>query len=277
MNINWFPGHMTKSLRMMQSEVKTIDMVIYLLDARAPMSCFNPKFNQIFGNKPVLYVLNKHDLADSEKTQQFVLQLEQKGMLAIKLNAAKSGAGKTIEPLLKKLFQAKLQKFEAKGINVLPKAMVIGVPNVGKSTLINNLAAKAKALTGNKPGVTRGKQVITLQSGIQLVDTPGTLWPSFENKKTAINLALIGSIKDEVLDLNELAFYLIDFLPKHYPGLLEKRYNLTNLENTPLGIIQQIAKSRGFLLKGGEFDIDRTCQMIITEFRKGLIGNITLD
>lgn len=277
MNINWFPGHMTKSLRMMEKEVKTVDIIIYLLDARAPMSSFNPKFIEIIGNKPVLHVINKYDLADEAKTDKFIANLRAKNLTVIKLNAGKSGAGKTIEPLLKKLISSKIEKFENKGISVLPKAMVIGVPNVGKSTLINNLANVSKTTTGNKPGVTRGKQAITLESGIQLIDTPGTLWPSFDKEQTALNLALIGSIKDEVLDQNELAFKLVEYLKVNYPELLKSRYKLQEFSKDTFEDLHNIAASRGFLHKGGDFDLDRTCVMILNEFKKGLIGNITLD
>ncbi|MGI5842068.1 MAG: ribosome biogenesis GTPase YlqF [Christensenellales bacterium] len=277
MNINWFPGHMTKSLRMMEKEVKNVDVIIYLLDARAPQSSFNPKFESIIGNKPVLYVLNKYDLADDKKTDEFIKKLKKSGATAIKLDASKSGAGKVLEPLLKQLISRKIEKFLNKGIKILPKAMIIGVPNVGKSTLINNLANVSKAKTGNKAGVTRGKQQITLESGIVLLDTPGTLWPSFDREETALNLAIIGSINDNVLDKNEIAYGLISVLKAEYPEKLKARYNLKELDKTTHEIAYDIAVSRGFLLKGGDFDMDRTCNMLITEYRKGLFGKITLD
>lgn len=276
MNINWFPGHMTKSLRMMESEVKNVDIIIYLLDARAPISSFNPKFKNITKDKSILYILNKYDLADDKKTDKFIEELKNDGFVAIKLNASVSGSSKIIEPILKSISSNKIEKFGLKGITMLPKAMVIGVPNVGKSTLINNLVGKSKTLTGNKPGVTRGKQTVTLESGIQLVDTPGTLWPSFENEKIAMNLAIIGSIKDAVVDVNELAFYLVDYLKNNYPNNLFNRYGVSMVDDN-YELLHQIAFKRGFLLKGGEFDLDRTCQMLINEFRKGLIGKITLD
>jgi ribosome biogenesis GTPase A len=280
MNINWFPGHMTKSLRMMEKEVKNVDIIMYLLDARCPNSSFNPKFTAIIGNKPVLYILNKYDLADDKKTDEFIAKLKQdnKNVEAIKLNASRSGAIKIVLPILKRLLKEKFDRFENKGINLLPKAMVIGVPNVGKSTFINNLANKTKAKAGNKAGVTRGKQLISLDNGVVLLDTPGTLWPSFEDAKTGVNLALVGSVRDEVIDLNELAFYLVDFLKENYKNALIDRYSLTEEEilDVTYETVFAIAKKRGFLLKGGDFDLDRTCYMLITEFRKGLLGNITL-
>lgn len=281
MRINWFPGHMTKSLRMMEAEIKNVDVIIYMLDARCPISSLNPKFEDIIGQKPVLYVLNKYDLADNFKTDEFIKYFENKNKnyFAIKLNASKSGAIKIVLPLLKNLLKDRINHFENKGIKLLPKAMVIGVPNSGKSTFINNLANIKKAKAGNKAGVTRGKQLVSLDNGLALVDTPGTLWPSFENPKTGINLALVGSVKDEVVDMNELAFYLLDFLNKNYQKSLIDRYNLTtdDLKLSTYEIAKKIAEQRGFLIKGGEFNLERTCFMIITEFRKGLLGKITLD
>ncbi len=281
MKINWFPGHMTKSLRMMEAEVKNVDVIIYLLDARCPSSSLNPKFNSIIGHKPILYVLNKYDLADDKKTELFIKKLESKNenCFAIKLNASKSGAIKIVLPLLKKLLKDKLEHFENKGINLLPKAMVIGVPNAGKSTFINNLANIKKAKAGNKAGVTRGKQLISLDNGLALVDTPGTLWPSFENEKTGVNLAIVGSIKDEVLDINELAFYLLNFLKEKYPQNLVNRYALIDedLKLDTYELAGVIASKRGFLEKGGNFNLERTCLMLIIEFRKGLLGKVTLD
>lgn len=281
MKINWFPGHMTKSLRMMETEIKNVDAIIYLLDARCPISSLNPKFDLIIGSKPILYILNKFDLADDNKTEKFIKQFEniEKNNFAIKLNASKSGAIKIILPLLKKLLKEKIEHYQNKGLKLLPKVMVIGVPNSGKSTFINNLANLKKAKAGNKAGVTRGKQLISLDSGLALIDTPGTLWPSFENSQTGVNLALVGSIKDEVVDINELAFYLLNFLKENYPNGLVSRYNLKleDLQKETYKLAEIIASKRGFLEKGGSFNLERTCLMIITEFRKGLLGKITLE
>lgn len=281
MKINWFPGHMTKSLRMMEAEVRNVDAIIYLLDARCPISSLNPKFNSIIGSKPVLYVLNKFDLADDYKTEMFIKQLEAKNpnCVAIKLNASKSGAIKTVLPILKNLLKSRIEHFENKGVTMLPKAMVIGVPNAGKSTFINNLANIKKAKAGNKAGVTRGKQLISLDNGLALIDTPGTLWPSFDNPKTGANLAIVGSIKDEVVDINELAFYLLNFLKEKYPNNIKQRYELEeqDLAQETYELAGKIAAKRGFLIKGGDFDLERTCLMLITEFRKGFLGRVTLD
>ncbi len=276
-SINWFPGHMTKTLRMMKAEMDKVDVVIYVIDSRIVASSLNPEFVSFIKNKPVLYVLNKFDLCDEKKTIEISKNLKRENAVVIKLDASKSGAGKIVEPLILKLAQNKIEKFKKKGIKILPRAMVIGVPNCGKSTLINNLCKGAKTETGNRPGVTRGKQVVTLKSGIQLYDTPGTLWPKFESDETGLNLALVGSIKDEIVDSNYLARYLISFLSKNYAKELENRYKINLEDKDDNAIIQDIAKARGFLIKGGEFDFERTCSMLVNEFRKGLIGKITLD
>lgn len=276
-NINWFPGHMTKSLRMMKAEMDKVDIVIYLLDSRAVKSSLNPEFVSFIKSKPVLFVLNKFDLCDGQKTLASAKFLEKENAIVIKLDASKSGAGKIIEPILMKLAHDKVEKYKKKGINILPRAMVIGVPNCGKSTLINNLCKESKTQTGNRPGVTRGKQIVTLKSGIQLYDTPGTLWPKFEKQEIGLNLALVGSIKNEVVDVNHLAKYLVDILKRDYPEAILKRYSVAVDNKDSLDIIEEIAKKRGFLLKGAEIDYDRACAMLVTEFRKGLIGKITLD
>ena len=277
LGINWFPGHMTKTLRMMKAEMDKVDVVIYVIDSRIVASSLNPEFVSFIKNKPVLYVLNKFDLKKKKKTLEISKNLKRENAIVIKLDASKSGAGKIVEPLILKLAQNKIEKFRKKGIKILPRAMVIGVPNCGKSTLINNLCKGAKTETGNRPGVTRGKQVVTLKSGIQLYDTPGTLWPKFESDETGLNLALVGSIKNEIVDTNYLAKYLVNYLSKNYNNELEYRYKIKLKEKDAIEILQDIGKIRGFLIKGGEIDYDRTCAMLITEFRKGLIGKITLD
>lgn len=276
MKINWFPGHMTKSLRMMQKEVSNVDVLIYLLDARAPKSCINPKFVSIAKDKQILYVLNKYDLADEKKLKATKAELSLTAPV-LELNSAKSGAGKIVEPVLLKLSKEKIEKYRQKGIKYTPKAMVIGVPNCGKSTLINNLCGESKAITGNRPGVTRGKQLVTLKSGIQLIDTPGTLWPSFDDQTTARNLALVGSIKDDVVNLVELACEFVKFLKQTYPDCLLQRYKLDALADDDLQVLSDISKKRGLLLKGGEPDIDKGAVALLNDFRKGLLGKICLD
>ena len=256
MIIQWFPGHMTKALRMMEKEIAIVDCVIYVLDARAPFSSLNPKLHTLIGEKPIIYALNKIDI----------------------LNSTVSGATKKIESAIKTACKEKIEKYKAKNINTTLRAMVLGVPNCGKSTLINNLCGKARTVTGNKAGVTKGKQWVKIASGIEIMDTPGTLWPAFDNDYVAKHLAYIGSIKEEVLDIPELSIDFIAEIRDLDPNILTSRYkfemtpDITNLE-----ILEQIAKSRGLLLRGGEYDYDKAAFALLTDFKKGKLGNITLE
>ena len=274
--INWFPGHMAKSLNQMTDEIKNVDMLIYVLDARAPFSCLNPKFDAISLGKPVLYVLNKTDLADEQKTKIVYQKLSSmQSSKCIMLSSIISGANSKIEPLMKELCTQKFEKYKAKGLNAFLRAMVVGVPNSGKSTLVNNLCGQKKAITGDRAGVTRGKQWVKLKNGFELLDTPGTLWPNLEDQKVATNLALIGSIKNEILDTNELCLSLVEILSKLYPQSLKNRYNI-EIDKTPLQTLMNIANAKKFMLKG-DIDFERTCTFILEEFKKGKLGNITLD
>ncbi len=276
--INWFPGHMAKALNQMTDEMKKVDMLIYVLDSRAPFSCLNPKFDALSVNKPVLYVLNKSDLADDDKTEKYKNSLNSKqNSFCIVLNSTLSGANKQIEPIMKTLCKDKIEKYKTKGIKINLRAMVVGVPNSGKSTLINNLCGQKKAITGDKAGVTRGKQWVLLKNGFEVLDTPGTLWPNLENQTVAHNLAIIGSIKNEVVDTNELALYLIKFLKSNYKQSLKNKYDIDDDSLSDIEIIEQIANKKHYLLKGNEIDYDRTCFSIVDDFRKGKLGKITLD
>lgn len=275
--INWFPGHMTKALREMEVESKNVDMVIYVLDARAPNSCINPEFLKIIGNKPILYVLNKADMVNESDLHEFINSHTTNTSCVVMLDSTKSGAIKQIEPLMIKLCKDKLEKYKQKGFKINLRAMVIGVPNSGKSTLINNLCGVKKATTGNKAGVTRGKQWLSLKNGFELLDTPGTLYPNITNQKIALNLAFIGSIKNEVVDLNEIAFEFINFCKIKYPENLCEKYNIQNASVPVVEIIDHIAEFKHYLLKGGDFDYDRTCFAIIDDFRKGKLGKIILE
>lgn len=277
-NINWFPGHMTKALREMEKEIKNIDLIFYCLDARAPLSCINPKLTNLAKNKKIIYVLTKSDMVNSTALETFKKHLTTDNSFTVSLNGTESNSSKILYEKAKIILKEKLDKKTQKGINSYIKAMVIGVPNAGKSTLINNLCKKAKTITGNKPGVTRGKQWVTVDEGLILLDTPGTLWPSFENDKIARNLAYIGSIKDDVLDTTNLAFDFIKDIVKIDKTLLENRYSIAILDNEEtLNIFDKICMSRKCISRGNELDYDKCAKVILDDFRKGRLGKIILD
>lgn len=274
--INWFPGHMAKALRDMTEEVKNVDMVIYVLDARAPKSSVNPEFVGIIGNKPILYILNKADLVEKQDLARFYDYFKKPNTEVLELNSTVLGAIKRIEPIMTRLCSEKLEKYKQKGFKINLRAMVLGVPNSGKSTLINNLCGSKKTITGDKAGVTRGKQWLSLKNGFEVLDTPGTLYPNITNQQTALNLAFLGSIRNEVVDMNELALDFLNFCKKHHFKNLQEKYKLE--ENcSALEMLDQIASFKHYLLKGGDVDYDRTCFAIIDDFRKGKLGKICLD
>ena len=270
MKINWFPGHMSKALNEMKKMLKFIDVIIYVLDSRAPISSVNPSLNKLSENKPVLYVFNKTDLADQAKTVSIAQKFKGDGFDYVCLNSTMSGAGKIIKQKLKTLTNAKIQKYLANGVKTTIRALVVGVPNSGKSTLINNLCGKAKAITGDRPGVTKQNLWLPLGENIEICDTPGTLYPNLTDQNLAQNLAFIGSIKDVIVDQVELAEALLDRLNQLYPHLVEQRY-------TKNATLEDVAKKRGYLTHGSESDYERTAQAVIDDFRKGRIGKITLD
>lgn len=278
MIIQWFPGHMTKALRMMEKEIKVVDAIIYVLDARAPFSCVNPKLNTIIGDKPIIYILNKCDLANAEYTKQWQEYFAKFGATCIMLNSTESGTAKKVENAIKSALVNKVDKLKQKGINTILRAMVLGVPNSGKSTLINNLCGVAKTITGNRPGVTKGKQWVKIASGIEILDTPGTLWPAFDNNQVAHHLAYIGSIKEEVLDVPSLSLDLITDLNKIDKQILENRYNIEIFEDDePIMILEKICESRGYLLKKQELDYDRGAFAILNDFKSNRLGKISLE
>ncbi|MGN0960801.1 MAG: ribosome biogenesis GTPase YlqF [Christensenellales bacterium] len=279
MIIQWFPGHMTKAFRLMEKEIKLVDVIIYVLDSRAPFSCVNPKFPSLIGGKPIIYVFNKSDLADTSKLDEWINgYFRKENTRCIVLNSTASGTGKKVENAIIDLCKGKIERFKLKGINPTLRAMVIGVPNSGKSTLINNLCGKAKTVTGNKPGVTKGKQWVKIASGIELLDMPGTLWPAFDNNMVARHLAYIGSIREEVLDIPELSLDFIKDIRHIDKSILESRYNISiDNDKSDLEVLEDICSSRKYLLKGGDFDYDRCCSTLISEFKQGKLGRITLD
>jgi len=275
--IQWFPGHMTKALRMMEEEISVVDLVIYVLDSRAPFSCVNPSFTEIIGSKPIIFILNKYDLANEEETLKWAKFFSKDNTKSILLDSTLSGSGKKVIEAIKVLLKPKLERNLKKGITLPLRAMVIGVPNSGKSTLINNLCGKGKTVTGNRPGVTRGKQWVKLDNNIELLDTPGTLWPSFEDEKVAKHLAYIGSIRDQVLNIEDLALDFIVDIIKIDKKAIEERYGFLVNDKTPIEVYEEICKVRGLLIKGGEYDYTRGASVILDDFRKGRLGKITLD
>ena len=278
MIIQWYPGHMTKAIRMMEKEIKIMDVIVYVLDARAPFSCVNPKFTKLVNNKPFIYVLNKCDLADPEKTKEWYDYFSKKGQSCIMLTSTQSGSAKKLEKQLNVVLAEKMQKLQQKNIIMHIRAMILGVPNTGKSTLINNLSGKAKTNTGNKAGVTRGKQWVRTSSGIEVLDTPGTLWPAFDNNIVAKHLAYIGSIRDEVLDFGTLSLEFIKDVSKLYPNAIAERFNIeVDKTDTPLQILEKVCKARKFFVRGGEYDYDRGAYTILYDFKQGRMGNITLE
>ncbi len=272
--IQWFPGHMTKAMRMMEDQLKLCDGIIYVLDARCPLSSFNPKLRRMFGDRPIIYLLNKADLADG-KAEAFA-SLIKKSAPCVKINAFSASARKAIEQAISAAVAEKKQKLAQKGYDKTFRFMVAGVPNTGKSTVINLLAGSKRAQTGDKAGVTRGKQWISCGS-YELLDTPGTTPPAFENQRYAMRMAFVGSINDDILYFDELALALLEQLAAQYPQSIAERYGILEQGLTPLEMLDCVCKRRGFIIRGGEYDYDRACRAVIDDFRSGKLGKITLD
>jgi ribosome biogenesis GTPase A len=277
MNYQWYPGHMTKAKRQMQEDIKLIDLVIELADARIPASSRNPDIDELGKNKYRLILLNKADLADKKRTEEWSAYFREKGYAVVALDSRKTGGMKQITDVIMEACREKIERDRRRGIKNRPvRAMVVGIPNVGKSTFINSYAGKACAKTGNKPGVTKGKQWIRLSKEVELLDTPGILWPKFEDQQVGLRLALVGSIKDEILNVDELAISLITILLSDYPGMLAERYQVDE-SLPPVEILYGIAENRNCIGKGNELDYSRAAAILIDEFRSGAIGRITLE
>ena len=283
MNIQWYPGHMTKAKRAMKEDIKLIDLIIELVDARTPLSSRNPDIDDLGAGKARMVLLNKSDLADDRLNEQWIRYFTEKGFHVLKVNC-KSGAGlKQINATVQEACKEKIERDRRRGILNRPvRAMVVGIPNVGKSTFINAFAGKACAKTGNKPGVTKGNQWIRLNKTLELLDTPGILWPKFEEQTVGLNLAFIGSINDEILNKDELAMELIKVLAARYPRALEERYQAEAVSycketSDCLRVLEQVAKARACLLKGGELDLSKAAAILLDDFRSGRLGRITLE
>lgn len=277
MHIQWYPGHMTKAMRMMEEEVKLVDSIIYVLDARAVNASLNPSFDKLLNNKTVLYVLNKSDLVEKTHMDIWLKELKSQGKKVLSVNSTASGISNSIVNALREINAEKIDRYKKRGVNRSIRCMVIGIPNCGKSTLINALCGSKRTITGDRPGVTRGKQWVVLAKGIELLDTPGTLAPSFENQEIAKHLAFVGSIKEDIVDLNELALELIGFLKENYSERLMSRYKLDELSDDNIVNLERIAFARGFVLRGGVYDIERAAKAIIDDVRKLRLGKIIYE
>ncbi len=266
---------MNKTLKQMQSDSKLCDCFIYVLDARCPLSCINPEFLKVVKDKPIIYILNKADLVTATDINNFKAYFNKLGAECISLNATVSGNSKIIISTINKIFKDRLASNKEKNVNFITRAMVLGVPNSGKSTIVNNLCNKARAITGNKAGVTRSKQWVKVTENIEIMDTPGVLLPNFDDEEKAYNLAIVGSVKDEVLNLVEVAYKLIDRLDK---SILTSNYGVDIDNNTQNNVVlEKIGKKRGCVIRGGEIDLERASKLLLTDFRAGKIGKICLE
>lgn len=278
MAINWFPGHMAKTKRELKENIKLVDIVIEIRDARIVKSSKNPEIDDICGSKPRIILLNKSDLSESSITNQWIKKLSSTTMGVIAVNSLTGSGINNIKPMIDKLLKEKHDKMKAKGlVNITTRAMVVGIPNVGKSSFINKMAKNSIAKTGDRPGVTKSRQWIKTKLGIELMDTPGILWPKFEDEEVALNLAFTGAIKDEIMDTEELALKLIERLQKLYSNRLMERYKLAELSEDALLNMKSIAQKRGTILSGGNIDYNRVSVLLLDEFRGGKLGPISLE
>lgn len=277
MHFQWYPGHMTKAKRAMQEDIKLIDVVIELVDARVPQSSKNPDIDGLANGKSRILLLNKTDMADSKVTEKWKKYYEKKGYFVIAVNSTKRNELKAVNQLIQKACKEKIERDRRRGILNRPiRAMIVGIPNVGKSTFINSFAGKACTKTGNKPGVTKGKQWIRLNKQVELLDTPGILWPKFEDQTVGLRLAFIGSIKDELLQRVEISLDFIDFMVEHYPGKLHDMYGVSEDEKDT-EILRAIGEVRKCLKKGEEVDYEKAAALLLDDFRNARIGNISLE
>ena len=279
MNIQWYPGHMTKARRMMQENIKLIDLIIELVDARAPLSSRNPDIDELGKGKARLILLNKADLASERANDAWAAYFREKGCFVVKLDSRSKGGMKEVQAVIQDACKEKTERDRKRGILNRPvRAMVVGIPNVGKSTFINSFAGRACAKTGNKPGVTKGAQWIRLNKQVELLDTPGILWPKFDDQQVGLRLAMLGSVNDEILNLEELAVELGAFLLERFPETLTARYGISISEETGKEtVLSGIADARGCLMKGGEPDLKKAASFLLDDFRSGRLGRITLE
>jgi len=278
MNIQWYPGHMTKTRRQIEADLKLVDAVCEIVDARIPVSSRNPDIDAICGNKPRIIVLNRMDLADPEATKRWSDYFKNKGM-AVVVTDCKSRKGiNSFQPAARSVLKEKIQRDAAKGMNRPLRIMIVGIPNVGKSTLINQISGRKGAKAENRPGVTRGKQWVTVDSSLLLLDTPGILWPKFEDPEVGMMLAYTGAVKDGILDIEELACRLISLLHLRYPQALKERYGIEAEQGTPgYELLELAGRKRGYLISGGEVNTERMAKVLVDEYRNGKLGRFTLE
>jgi ribosome biogenesis GTPase A len=279
MTIQWFPGHMAKARRQVTEKLKLIDIVYELVDARIPQSSRNPMIDEIISNKPRLVLLNKSDKADKETTEKWLAYYRSKGIPALAIDAQAGKGMKQILSMSKEILKDKFERMQAKGIKKprAIRAMIVGIPNVGKSTLINRLANKNIAKTGDRPGVTQAQQWIKVGKELELLDTPGILWPKFEDELVGLKLATTGAIKDAILNLQDVAVYALRFLATHYPDALKERYGLTEIPEDIVELFDAIGKKRGCIVSGGMIDYDKTAELVLREIRSEKLGRLSFE
>ena len=278
MNIQWYPGHMTKTRRQIEADLKLVDAVCEIVDARIPMSSRNPDIDDICGTKPRIIVLNRMDLADAEMTKKWIAYFKSKSMAAIATDCkTRKGIG-DFQPAVRSVLKEKIERNAAKGMHKPLRVMIVGIPNVGKSTLINQISGRKGAKAENRPGVTRGKQWVTVDSGLLLLDTPGILWPKFEDPNVGMKLAYTGAVKENIIDTEELACYLMELLWKYYPQTLRERYKIDMPEETPgYELLIEAGRKRGYLVSGGEINTERMAKVLLDEYRSGKLGRFTFE
>ena len=275
--INWYPGHMAKTRRMLQENLKMIDVVVEILDARAPLASRNPDFDDLFVGKARVVLLNKSDLADPNATKRWISHFARHGIEAAGVSATGGAAKKIAVALIEKAAKPRVDAMKLKGVNKTVRCMIVGIPNVGKSTLINRIAGQNRAEVGDKPGVTRGKQWVKITPYLELMDTPGMLWPKLADQELAKHLAFLGSIRDEIMDSEELAQDLLELLQAKTLAQLSERYSKLTAETPKEDLLKAVCRSRGFLLRGGELDTERAAYVTLDEFRAGKISRVTLE
>ena len=278
MNIQWYPGHMTKTRRQIEADLKQVDAVCEIVDARIPISSRNPDIDAICGNKPRIIVLNRMDLADPVATKKWLQYFRQKGMAAVAADCKHRKGISEFQPAVRSVLKEKLERDAAKGMNRAMRVMVVGIPNVGKSTLINQISGRKGAKAENRPGVTRGKQWVTVDNSLLLLDTPGILWPKFEDPNVGMMLAYTGAVKENVIDAEELAYRLMELLWKYYPDVVRERYKVDMPQGTPGYILlEEAGRKRGFLVARGEVNTERMAKVLLDEYRSGKLGCFTLE